>query len=81
MKNEDILIIKKMIKYCSDVNSLMERFNTDFEKYKTDISFQYACNMCIIQIGELANRLSDEAKDSSKNIPWRAIRFSSAFLS
>lgn len=74
MKNEDILIIKKMIKYCSDVNSLMERFNTDFEKYKTDISFQYACNMCIIQIGELANRLSDEAKDSSKNIPWRAIR-------
>lgn len=74
MKNEDILIIKKMIKYCSDVNSLMERFNTDFEKYKTDISFQYACNMCIIQIGELANRLSDEAKDISKNIPWRAIR-------
>lgn len=52
----------------------MERFNSDFEKYKTDISFQYACNMCIIQIGELANRLSDETKESSKNIPWRAIR-------
>lgn len=30
--------------------------------------------MCIIQIGELANRLSDETKESSKNIPWRAIR-------
>ena len=74
MKNEDILIIKKMIKYCNDINFLMERFNSDFEKYKTDISFQYACNMCIIQIGELANRLSDETKESSKNIPWRAIR-------
>ena len=74
MKNEDILIIKKMINYCNDINSLMVRFNTDFEKYKTDISFQYACNMCIIQIGELANRLSDETKESSKNIPWRAIR-------
>lgn len=30
--------------------------------------------MCIIQIGELANRLSDDMKENSKNIPWRAIR-------
>ena len=74
MKNEDIQIIKKMIKYCGDIDTLMARFNTDFERYKTDISFQYSCNMCIIQIGELANRLSDETKDSSSNIPWRAIR-------
>ena len=73
MKNEDTLIIKKMIKYCNDINSLMARFNTDFERYKTDISFQYSCNMCIIQIGELANRLSDEIKENNKNIPWRAI--------
>lgn len=49
-----------MIRYCGDISALMERFNADFEKYKTDISFQYSCNMCIIQIGELANRLSDE---------------------
>lgn len=74
MKNEDVMVIRKMIKYCDDINSLMKRFNTDFEKYKTDISFQYACNMCIIQIGELANRLSDETKECNKKIPWRAIR-------
>lgn len=74
MRNEDILIIEKMIKYCNDINTLLTRFNTDFERYKTDISFQYACNMCIIQIGELVNRLSDKVKESSKNIPWRAIR-------
>ena len=69
MKNEDILIIQKMIKYCDDINTLMTRFDTDFERYKTDISFQYSCNMCIIQIGELANRVSDETKESSKHIP------------
>lgn len=74
MRNEDILIIKKMIKYCGDISALMTRFDTDFERYKSDISFQYSCNMCIIQIGELANRVSDEVKESSKNIPWRAIR-------
>lgn len=74
MKDEDIVIIKKMIKYCNDINTLMVRFHKDFELYKKDISFQYACNMCIIQIGELANRLSDEVKETNKGIPWRAIR-------
>ena len=74
MKNEDIAIIKKMMKYCNDINILMVRFNKDFEQYKKDISFQYACNMCIIQIGELANRLSDEVRETNKDIPWRAIR-------
>ena len=74
MKSEDVLIIKKILKYCNDIENLLIRFDTDFEKYKTDISFQYACNMCIIQIGELANRLSEEAKENTKNIPWRAIR-------
>lgn len=74
MKNKDILIIQKMIKYCNDVDILMTKFNADIEKYKTDISFQYSCNMCIIQIGELANRISDETKEQYKNIPWRAIK-------
>ena len=74
MKNEDILPIKKMIKYCDDIGTLMTKFDMDFERYKTDISFQYSCNMCIIQIGELANRVSEETKGYSKNIPWRAIK-------
>lgn len=74
MNNEDALLINKMIKYCDDIGTLMTKFDMNFERYKTDISFQYSCNMCIIQIGELANRLSDEAKESSQNIPWRATK-------
>ncbi len=74
MKNEDILLIKKMIKYCDDIGTLMTKFDMDFERYKTDISFQYSCNMCIIQIGELANRVSEEIKGTGKNIPWCAIK-------
>ena len=45
----------------------------DFERYKTDISFQYSCNMCIIQIGEPANRLSDKMKESYPNIPFERV--------
>lgn len=30
--------------------------------------------MCIIQIGELANRISEETREANANIPWHAIR-------
>ena len=30
--------------------------------------------MCIIQIGELVSRLSDETKKLNKEIPWNEIR-------
>lgn len=52
----------------------MVRFNNEFEQYKVDISFQYACNMCFIQIGELVNRLSGEVQTKYNHIPWHAIR-------
>lgn len=74
MKSEDIMIIKKMIQYCIDIDTIMKKFHSNYESYKTDISFQYSCNMCIIQIGELANRLSDDIKERGRSIPWRAIR-------
>ena len=43
-------------------------------KYQKEISFQYACNMCIIQIGELVSRLSEETMEKNRKIPWRAIK-------
>lgn len=74
MNDRDRDAIKKMISYCQDIDFLMKKYNWDFQIYKSDISFQYACNMCIIQIGELVNRLSDEFMDRNNNIPWHAIK-------
>lgn len=74
MKTSDRENIRKMIKYCEDVASLLEEYNNDYESYVNKISFQYSCNMCIIQIGELVGRLSDELLDAHKEIPWYAIK-------
>ena len=72
MRSEDRAVIEKMIAYCRDIETLMTRYNRSFDEYQADIAFQYACSMCLIQIGKLAGRLSDEAK--STGIPWHAIR-------
>ena len=74
MKRTDNVILEKIVGYCDDIDSLLERYDRDFEKYTSDIAFQYACNMCIIQIGELVTRLSEELQGSHKEIPWRAIK-------
>ncbi len=36
--------------------------------------FQDACCMCVVQIGELVNQLSEETKQRNPGIPWRVIK-------
>ena len=58
MRNDDLSVLRRMISYCDDISLLMKRYEASFDAYQTDISFQYSCNMCIIQIGELTGRLT-----------------------
>ena len=74
MNVKDDRTLIKMIKYCNDIELLLKRYNRDFQLYASDISFQYSCNMCIIQIGELVSRLSDDIKNQNPHIPWLAIK-------
>lgn len=52
----------------------LERYDYDKEAFINDLMFQDACCMCVVQIGELVNQLSEEIKDIHNNIPWRAIK-------
>lgn len=45
MNDRDREVIKKMMKYCSDIEYLMDKYNSDIVAFKTDISFQYASNI------------------------------------
>jgi len=47
----DKIIVGKIIKYCRQVDELVERFDSSYEKYEKDIAFQYSVNMCILQMG------------------------------
>lgn len=74
MKNKDVEVLHKIIKYCDDIELLKEKYDYSFQQYEDDISFQYSCNMCIIQIGELVSRLSEECMEEYDTIPWYAIK-------
>jgi len=45
----------------------------DYEKFKSDYVIKNAISMCVLQIGELAGKLTDGFKTSYNEMPWRDI--------
>ncbi len=75
MDKRDINVLKHMLKYCNEINKTIERFGTDIEVFKQDNDYKDSLSMKIFQIGELANHLTDEYLEVTKNeINWNAIR-------
>jgi uncharacterized protein with HEPN domain len=73
MNKRDAVILEKIIKYCDRIKGIMERFELDFGKLSNDYVIQMSVSMGILQIGELANGLTDEFRVKHKAIPWRQI--------
>ena len=72
MSDRNRVIINKIVKYCDDISDIIG--NSGYEEYKADIKMEYACGMCIIQIGELVTRLSEDFIKENEIVPWRIIR-------
>lgn len=76
MSNEqrDKMIVKKIIQYCDEAEETIVRCGHTEEGFMADRICRYASAMCLMQIGELANRLSDAAKIQMSVIEWNMIR-------
>lgn len=71
--NRDILLIRSMHKYITDTERFASELEMSFEKFSADDKSKYAINMCLLQIGELVIKLSDEFKLKHDGVPWRKI--------
>ena len=75
MESRDITILKHMLKYCEEIQKTINRFGSNLEDFKKDSDYKDSLSMKIFQIGELANHLTDEYLEKTKNqINWNAIR-------
>jgi len=66
--------LEKIISYCERIEEHLTRYQMDYSAFTDDAMFQDACCMCVVQIGELVAKLSDEVKAQNHAIPWRAIK-------
>lgn len=75
MDNRDFTILKHMLKYCDEISKTVERFGRKLDDFKNDNDYKDSLSMKIFQIGELANHLTDEYLEETKNeMNWNAIR-------
>lgn len=70
----DMHLLKHIAGYCSEIGNSMERFGPEYETFLADPDYKNSCALCILQIGELAGRLSEGFKQEYDKVPWRQIK-------
>lgn len=71
---KDLEIIKKIKKYCLNINDLKTNYAKNAETFEKTEVYQAAVGMFIIQIGKLAKNLSDDFTKNYKEIPWHQVK-------
>ena len=60
MNGKDKRCAETINDYCNRIDDYLKRFDDDKEIYMSDSLYKDACALVIIQMGEFANRFSDE---------------------
>ena len=69
----DVEQLHIILRYCERLSMASERFGGSYQAFCEDTVFQDSCSLCIIQIGEAVNRLSDEFTEAHPEIDWHRI--------
>lgn len=69
-RDNDKIVIQKMLDYCDKIEILINRFGNTFEDYISDVIFQFSNSMLISKIGELATQISEDFKNQHSEIAW-----------
>lgn len=72
--NRDGDILTHILRYCDQVETAHEDFGHSKDRFAESTTYQNAVCMCVLQIGELVSRLSEEFKVGHAQIPWHKIR-------
>lgn len=67
-------ILEHILSYCNEIQTTILRFGDNLDIFINDIDYRKSVSLSILQIGELAGRLSDEYRQSTTEMPWREIR-------
>jgi len=65
----------KLIKYyCELIIAIHQKHQQNFQDFCQNVEYQYAISMGLIQIGELANKLTGDFKEYFPDIQWYQIK-------
>ena len=69
----DRTCVEHILRYCEQVCGSLAEIQHDRDRFLASHTYQNAISMCILQIGELVKRLSEDFLQEYKYIPWSLI--------
>ncbi len=66
--------LKLIIFYASLIIDIHQKHHSDKDDFCKNTEYQYAISMLLIQIGELANKLTKDFKEYFPTIPWEHMK-------
>ena len=67
-------VLEHIVSYCRQIGQTVERFGNDAATFQNDPIYRNAAALCILHIGELVGRLTDDFKEQHPAIAWRQIK-------
>jgi uncharacterized protein with HEPN domain len=75
MQPRDAAVLEHILEYCEDIERYLLAVGGSFEAFLSESMCQHSIAFCILQIGELVGKLSDDLRSSTlKEINWTAIK-------
>ena len=75
MLPRDEQLLEHILDYCEDILGYLRGSGNSRDAFLSDTMIQHSVSFCIPQIGELAGRLSDSLRSSTRgDINWTAIK-------
>ena len=72
--DRNISVLEHIVSYCRQIEQTVERFGNDTEIFQADPIYRNAAALCILQIGELVGKLTEEFRAQHPAVPWRQIK-------
>lgn len=72
--NKNISALEHIVVYCHQIEQTVDRFGNSAETFQKDPIYRNAAALCILQIGELVGKLTDEFREQHPAVPWRQIK-------
>jgi len=72
--DRDLSALKHIVQYCDEIETAIKAHGLTLEKVQADSFNKNALSMSILQIGELANVLSQDFKATHSDAPWSEIK-------
>ncbi len=67
--NRNRSILEHIVSYCHQITLIVDRFGNDYALFLSDPIYRNAAALCILQIGELVGKLTDEFRDARPAVP------------